>query len=84
MEGEKAPGGESGEGEALVVPEWLGQWRRQELPETGKKTSPGRLRAREAPLRWPLCGNGLGAPLNRRVEAVQRRPRMSSSATDVL
>ena len=25
----------------------------QELPETGKKTSPGRLRAREAPLRWP-------------------------------
>ena len=52
-EEEKAPGGESGEGEVLVVPEWPGRWRRQELPETGKKTSPGRLRAREAPLRWP-------------------------------
>ena len=53
MEGEKAPGGESGGGEVLVVPEWPGRWRRQESTETGKKTSPGRLRAREAPLRWP-------------------------------
>ena len=38
-EEERASGGESGEGEALVVPEWLGQWRRQELPER-KKTIP--------------------------------------------
>ena len=45
-EEEKAPGGESGEGEVLVVLEWPGRWRLQELPETGKKTSPGRLRAR--------------------------------------
>ena len=48
-EEEKAPGGESGEGEVLVVSEWPGRWRRQELPETGKKTSPCRLRARGAP-----------------------------------
>ena len=38
-EEERASGGESGEGEALVVLEWLGQWRRQELPER-KKTIP--------------------------------------------
>ena len=43
--GEGVPGEESGEGEALVVPEWPGQWRRLQLPETGKKTSPGRLAA---------------------------------------
>ena len=43
--GEEAPGEESGEGEALVAPEWPGQWRRLRLPEMGKKTSPGRLAA---------------------------------------
>ena len=48
-EEEKALGGESGEGEVLVVPGWPGWWRLQELSETGKKTSPGRLRASEAP-----------------------------------
>ena len=42
-EEEKAPGGESGEGEVLEVPEWPGRWRWQELPETGKKTSLGRM-----------------------------------------
>ena len=42
---EEAPGEESGEGEALVAPEWLRQWRRLRLPEVGKKTSPGRLAA---------------------------------------
>ena len=38
-------GAVSGEGEALVAPEWPGQWRRLRLPEMGKKTSPGRLAA---------------------------------------
>ena len=59
-EEEKAPGGESGEGEVLEVPEWPGQWRRQELPETGKKTSLGRMRARGAPLGWPEVACVLG------------------------
>ena len=44
---EEVSGEENGEGEALVVPEWLGQWRRLRLPEMGKKTSPGRLAATE-------------------------------------
>ena len=39
-EEERASGGESGEGEALVAPEWPGQWRRLRLPEMGKETSP--------------------------------------------
>ena len=39
------PGGENGEGEVLEVPDWPGRWRRQELPEMGKKTSPVRLAA---------------------------------------
>ena len=58
--GEEAPGEESGEGEALVAPEWPAQWRRLRFPEMGKKTSPGRLAATgelgehfEA-----ACGNG--------------------------
>ena len=38
-EGGRAPGEESGEGEVLLVPEWPGQWRRQELSER-KKTTP--------------------------------------------
>ena len=38
-EGGRAPSEESGEGEALVVPEWPGQWRRKESPER-KKTTP--------------------------------------------
>ena len=38
-EEERASGGESGEEEVLVAPEWPGQWRRQELPER-KKTTP--------------------------------------------
>ena len=40
---ERSSGEESGEGEALVVPEWPGPWRRLWLPEMGKKTNPGRL-----------------------------------------
>ena len=36
-EDEEVSGEENGEGEALVVPEWPGQRRRQELPEMGKK-----------------------------------------------
>ena len=43
------PGGENGEGEVLEVPDWPGRWRRQELPEMMKKTSPGRMRGRGAP-----------------------------------
>ena len=42
-EDEEVSGEENGEGEALVVPEWPGQWRRQELPEMGKKALLGRL-----------------------------------------
>ena len=44
-EDEEVPGKENREGEALVVPEWPGQWRRLRLPEMGKETSPGRLAA---------------------------------------
>ena len=39
-EGEEALGGENGEWEALVVPNWPGQWWRLPLPEMGKKTFP--------------------------------------------
>ena len=49
-EEERASGGESGEGEALVAPEWPGQWRRLRLPKMGKETSPGRLAANGGPL----------------------------------
>ena len=42
---ERAFGEESGEGEALVAPEWPGQWRRVRLLEMGKKASSGRLAA---------------------------------------
>ena len=48
-EDEEVPGEENGEGEALVVPEWPGQWRRLRLPEMGKETSPGRLAANGGP-----------------------------------
>ena len=47
--GEGAPGEESGEGEALVVPEWPGQRRRLRLSEMGKEPSPGRLAANGGP-----------------------------------
>ena len=43
--GEGVSSEESGEGEALVAPEWPGQWWQLRLPEMGKKTSPGRLAA---------------------------------------
>ena len=42
-EDEGALGGENGEWEALVVPNWPGQWWRLQLPEVGKKTSPGSI-----------------------------------------
>ena len=42
-EDEEVSGEENGEGEALVVLEWPGQWRRQELPVMGKKALLGRL-----------------------------------------
>src|SRR4051812_9189231 len=45
--GEGVPGEESGEEEALVAPEWPGQWRRLQSSEVGKKTSPGRLATME-------------------------------------
>ena len=51
--GEGVPGEESGEGEALVVPEWPGWWRRLQLPETGKKASLRRLQVVGVPWRWP-------------------------------
>ena len=47
---EEVPGEENGEGEALVVPEWPGQWRRPRLPEMRKEASPGRLAANGGPL----------------------------------
>ena len=46
---EEVPGEENGEGEALVVPEWPGQWRRPRLPEMRKEASPGRLAANGGP-----------------------------------
>ena len=48
-EEERGPGEENGEEEALVVPEWPGQWRRLRLPEMGKEPSPGRLDANGGP-----------------------------------
>ena len=48
-EDEEVSGEENGEGEALVVPEWPGQWRRLRLPEMGKEPSPGRLDANGGP-----------------------------------
>ena len=56
-EGGRAPGGESGEGEAQVALEWPGQWRRLRLPEMGKETSPGRLAANGGPreMAWDSC-----------------------------
>ena len=38
-------GGENGEGEALVVTESAGTWRRPNRPDSGKKAFPGRLAA---------------------------------------
>ena len=39
-EDEGVIGGENGGWEALVVPNWLGQWWRLPLPEMGMKTFP--------------------------------------------
>ena len=41
--GEEAPGEESGEGEALVAPEWSRQRRRLELSEMKKEPFPGSI-----------------------------------------
>ena len=46
---EEVPGEENGEGEALVVPEWPGQWRRLRLLEMRKEASPGRWAANGGP-----------------------------------
>ena len=51
-EEKKALGGESGEGEALVALDWLGQWRRLELPERKETTLSQRLTARGARVGW--------------------------------
>ena len=59
-EDEEVPGEENGEGEVLEVPDWPGRWRRQELPEMRKEASPGRMRARGAPLGWPEVACVLG------------------------
>ena len=42
-EDEGALGGENGEWEALVVPNWPGQWRRLQLPEMRKEPFPGSI-----------------------------------------
>ena len=83
-EGEGAPGEESGEGETLVAQEWLGQWRRRQLPEMGKKTSPGRLAANGVLGRWletACVRRRARGSLNRRSGSVPRRPGIRLPAT---
>ena len=58
--GEEAPGEESGEGEALVAPEWSRQRRRLELPEMRKTASSGQLAAMGEPEEHSKVSSVLG------------------------
>lgn len=88
-EEERASGEESGEGEVLVAPEWLGQWRRQELPERKKTTFSLRLTAKGAREVWceaaSMHGGARGPPfIAHPSQFAAARPWISLSATAVL